>query len=308
MSSKMQGGPIHSCAFVLVAAVGLAVGASQANAALLTTSIVNDTFDTYTSQSNFEAMWVPIGTGTPSGAVWSSTQSASSPQSVQVPGNTTATASLTQSRNRATFAETSTVGTISPATWITFSVDFYDVGRTASTSPMRNYANLQDGTAPSGTNQLVSLGLNNNQISTDSGGNYFMARILGYSPPAADPDGGPGETGTLGSGAYFKLNDTGVGLRNAAAGWRNLKVVIGTNDGASTDYLFYVDGVLAETVSNVGSAASIRSYENIVIGSGLSNGNIGAYFDNVSLTVTTPEPATLIASGALAAFALIRRR
>ena len=44
--------------------------------------------------------------------------------------------------------------------------------------------------------QVVSLGMNNNQFVTSSGGNYYMARILGYTPLTIDPDGGPNESYT----------------------------------------------------------------------------------------------------------------
>ena len=133
-----------------------------------------------------------------------------------------------------------------------------------------------------------------------------MARILGYDPTTgADPDGGPAES-VAGSGAYFKLNDFGVGARSL--GWHNLKVVISTDDGLSTDYQFFVDSVLAEKVSNVGTAASIRSYDNITLGSGNSNASTDAWFDNQNLQVLpAPEPGSLTIL-ALAAGALLRRR
>ena len=58
--------------------------------------------------------------------------------------------------------------------------------------------------------------MNNNQTIANSGGNFYMARILGYTvPTTADPDGGPAES-VGGAGAFFKLNDTGVGLRTTA--------------------------------------------------------------------------------------------
>ena len=114
-----------------------------------------------------------------------------------------------------------------------------------------------------------------------------MARILGYLPATgADLDGGPNETQTANSGVnnsgmYFKLNDFGAaGLRSA--GWHNLKVVLTTDDGLSTDYEFYVDNVLAERVSNIGTAATLRSYDNIRIGSGVSSTQ-AAYYDNMSV-------------------------
>ena len=39
--------------------------------------------------------------------------------------------------------------------------------------------------------------------------------------------------------------------------------------------------MLAEVVNNVGTA--LRQYDNITLGSGLSNGGTNAYFDNVKL-------------------------
>ncbi len=259
----------------------------------LATVVVSDNFDSYANQAAFEAVWTPIGTVAPISAVLSTAQSVSAPNSVQVPGYTTASGSY---RNRQSFAETGNVAAGGPS--LEFSFDFYDVGTTASPSPQRNYVNLQDTTAPGATNQLVSLGMNNNQTSTQSGGNYYMARILGYTNPTTDPDGGPAESVT-GAAIYFKLNDFGVGLRSATAAWVNLKVVLSTDDGASVDYAFYVNNVLAEKVSNVGTAASIRSYDNIVLGSGLSNGGTQTFFDNVLLetVAAVPEASSFFAVG-----------
>ena len=67
--------------------------------------------------------------------------------------------------------------------------------------------------------------------------------------------------------------------------------------GLSADLAFYADGQLAEKVSKVGTAATLRSYDNITIGSGLSNASTEAYFDNMFLQVASvPEPSV----GALA--------
>lgn len=276
----------------LFAIAALAIGgqAADSSAAIL----VSDNFDGYANQAAFEAAWTPIGTVAPLSAELSTAQSVSASNSIRIPG----TAANSQSRNRLTFADTPVIGANDKLIW---SFDFYDGAPTGA--PQRNYINLQDTTAPSGTNQLVALGFNNNQTGANSGGQYYMARILGYTPPTgADPEGGPNEvqtanSGVNNSGMFFKLNDFGVGARST--GWHNLKVIITTNDALSTDYEFYVDGNLAERVLNVGTASSIRQYDNIAVGSGLSNGSTEFFVDNMRLEFikAVPEPASLALAG-----------
>lgn len=266
-------------------------------------TIISDNFDGYANQAAFEAVWAPIGTVAPLSGALSTAQSSSPTQSVQNPG----TATSNQSRNQRLFAETSTVsssGNLGIGDVLTWSFDFYDSAPTGT--PQRNSSNLQDSTAPGSTNQLVSMGFNNNQTGANSGGQFYMARILGYTVPAADPDGGPNESVT-GASIYFKLNDFAAGARSL--GWHNLKAVMTTDDGVATDYAFYVDNVLAERVSNVGGAGTLRSYDNIRIGSGLSNGSTEAFFDNMVLDYTAAVPEPMTASMALiAAFGLIASR
>lgn len=258
--------------------------------------VVSDNFDGYANQAAFEAAWPAIGTVAPTSAVLSTTQASSPTQSINNPG----TASNGQYRNQRTFSETSTFssnGNLGIGDKLIFSFDMYD--STPTGNPARNYSNLQDGAGGS-TNQLVAMGFSNNQLGSYSGGQYYMARIVGYTvPTTADPDGGPAET-VGGSGAFFKLNDFGVGSRSL--GWHNLKVILSTDDGLSTDYSFYVDNTLAERVSNVGSSASIRSYDSIILGSGLSNASIGAYWDNVQLQYI---PAAVPEANAFVAIAMV---
>jgi hypothetical protein len=261
---------------ILTAAlVAVISGLPAADAAV----ILSDNFDGYANQAAYEAAWPAIGTTadvSKKSAQLSSAQSVSAPNSVHVPVSTTATASLTEYRNRRSFAES---GTLAIGDQLVWSFDFYD---SITGNPQRNYSNMQDTTAPGAANQLISMGLNNNQGATDSGGNYYMARILSFAHTAVDPDGGPSEAPTgITAGAYFKLNDPGAPLRSI--GWHNLKAILSTDDGLSTDFRFFVDNTLAETVLNVGTAAQIRSYDNIVLGSGLTNGGAVAYFDNVNL-------------------------
>jgi hypothetical protein len=262
--------------------------------------LVNDNFDGYANQAAFEAVWTPIGTTAPTSGELSTAQASSGPNSIRVPGTTV----NAQSRNRLTFGESGSLSTLSLISW---SFDFYDSAPAGG--PQRNYSNLQDSTAPSGTGQLIAMGFNNNQTGANSGGQFYMARILGYTvPTTADPDGGPTES-VGGAGIFFKLNDFGAGARSL--GWHNLRVDITTDDGLSADFAFYVDGVLAERVNNVGTAASFRSYDNIALGSGLSNASTEAFFDNMRLEVlAVPEPgtATLLGIGLAGLIAFRRRR
>jgi hypothetical protein len=246
-----------------------------------------DNFDSYPDQAAFEAAWTPIGTVAPVSAALATDQASSPLQSIRVDG----TATTGQQSNRRSFPET---GLVDALTSITFSFDFYDSN--AAAAPYRQFSNLQDGTAPTATGQIIGMGLNNNHINSDSGGNFYMARILGYTPPTIDPDGGPNEGGTLASGAFFKLNDFALApLRST--GWHNFKVVISTDDGLSADFDFFVDSVLSERVSNVGSAATLRSYDVIRLGSGVSNAGNTAWYDNFMVQVTVvPEPSALILS------------
>src|SRR5690348_6243828 len=101
--------------------------------------VVNDNFDGYANQAAFEAAWSPIGTLAPLSGTLTTEQSVSAGNSIKIDG----TASNGQQRNRRTFAET---GTLSTLNLFTFSFDFYDSN--AGTSPYRQFANLQDTTAP----------------------------------------------------------------------------------------------------------------------------------------------------------------
>lgn len=246
---------------VAVAATALLAG-RQAPAALL----MSDNFDSYADQAAFEASpWNQVGA-----VAWgtlSTAQSASTPNSINF--------ATTAQRAERAFTES---GNPSASNIIRFSVDFYD--NDAAAAPYRQHHNLQDGTAPSGSGQLISLGLSNNLSSTAEGGNYYMARILGFN-----------------SSAYFKLNDAAAPLRST--GWHNLRV-----DISDTNFTFYVDGVLSRTVPNT---YTLRSYDVVRIGSGLSSTQ-QSFVDNV-LVSAVPEPASFALAGlaGLAVTALRRR-
>ena len=137
------------------------------------------------------------------------------------------------------------------------------------------------------------MGFNNNQTGGNSGGQFYMARISRLHRAHDSRSGRRSSRKRRRLWHLFKLNGLRPGARSL--GWHNLKVILSTDDGLRTDYDFYVDNVLAERVSNIGTAASIRSYDNIALGSGLSNGGVEAFVDNMSLDVTQaiPEPASL---------------
>lgn len=200
----------------------------------------------------------------------STTQSVSPTQSVQ--GLTTATR----------VATSFTATTPSATNVVRFSVDFYDSNGTAAA--YRQYAELDSTLTPSGNGQLLALGLNNNIAS-----NSYMARVLGV-------DGGSGTVG-----AFFKLD--GVGAPTRSTGWHNLAVEIGVN---KLD--FYVDGVLAKSLTPTSAAFPIRAYDTVKLGSNLSAGQ-AAYYDNVVVSVV-PEPTGILACGAVAfgLGSLLRRR
>lgn len=193
-------------------------GAVLASLSLLNANavdLVNENFDGYLDQAAFVAAWPVVG-ATPSGAL-QGTNWVSAARGVYF-------GTIAQ-RNGLTFTETGLPD--STLNLITFSFDFYDSN--AALSPYRQFVNLQDTAAPSATSQLIAMGLNNNQTSANSGGNYYMGRILGFTPTLVDPNGGPNEDGVLSAGSFFKLNDFGVGLRST--GWHNLRVVISSDDG-----------------------------------------------------------------------------
>jgi hypothetical protein len=264
MCHFVEDGSVRSLKSVpgLVAAIVLFCGPVSAQV------LLQDSFDGYANQAAFEAVWTPIG-ATPSGTL-TSTQSVSAPNSINY-----ATAAQ---RNERSFTE-SGLPDVGTGNIVRFSFDFFDSN--AGLAPYRQYSNLQDGTAPSASGQLISIGLNNNLTSAAEGGNFYMARILGFN-----------------SNAYFKLNDNPALLRST--GWHNLAVEI-----SNVDYRFFVDGALAETVPNT---FTLRSYDVVRMGSGLSS-TAEAFFDNVSVQAI-PEPGTLVLASMAAVGALLlgRRR
>jgi hypothetical protein len=240
------------------------------------TVLLSETFDSYnTGALTGQGGWVsaPGGTaGTATSANVSNAQSVSGSNSLFIAG----TGNNNEQRNLQMLS--TTTGFASATNVISFSFDFFDSA--PAVNPYRQYANLQAGTtAVAGF--LVSMGLNNNQIATAGGGNYFQARIFGL-------DGGAGAS------AYFKLNGEGAPLRTdvvpETGGWVNLRVEI-----SDTDFRFYVNNILSKTVANT---ATLRDYDRVIVGSGLSNGtasvNYGAYYDNINLQII-PEPSTYAA-------------
>jgi hypothetical protein len=249
----------------------LRIAISLLAAALITTTrssaaiFLDEHFDSYANQAAFEAAW-PANTTT---ATLSTEQFVSPSQSIK--GLTTAT------RNARNVGE---IGTLTGSTDIViFRVKYYDSN--GSAAAYRQYAELDDSLAPSGSGQLFALGLNNNIASTK-----YMARILGG-------DGGSGVS------AFFQLNDAGSPDRST--GWHTLEADISDND-----VKYYVDGILSKTVNT--SALTDRSLDTAKVGSNLSSVQV-AYFDDFYVErMAVPEPATFVVLCAGALAILVRRR
>lgn len=236
--------------------------------------LLEDNFDSYVDQAAYVAQWPVVG-AVVSGSL-NGTQSVSAPNSVNF--------ATTAQRNQHAFAESGEPTSLDLNNVVRFSFDFFDSN--AAINPYRQHNNLQDGAAPSSSGQLIAIGLNNNQLSTANGGNFYMGRILGYTPT---------DTGGT-SGSFFKLNDDPLLLRST--GWHNLAVEI-----SDLDFKFFVDGTLAKTVPQTG--LTLRSYDLVRIGSGLSS-TAEVFIDNVKVE-TIPEPSSF-ALGFLGVAALLSRR
>jgi hypothetical protein len=256
---------INKCFAVSFARIALlfAIGLCCSASAQAATVLLFDDFDDYDNQGAFDASW-PAVSPQPS-ATLSTEEKWSSPNSVKFVGTTSNPAA---ERNQRTFAET---GAPSPSKSVHFQFRFFDSD--ASAFPYRQYSGILDSSAATSSGGLIQLGLNNNQTNANSGGNYYMARILGYDPLVDGESVG-------GNGAFFKLNGPNAPLRSD--GWHNLGVTI-----SDTEYKFYVDDILARTVTN---NWTLRSYDTVRIGSGLSNAGNEAFVDNVLVSVKYPIP------------------
>jgi hypothetical protein len=231
--------------FLLAAAAGgIALSASGQ-------LIWSDDFDSH-APGNLtpQGGWTSV---TATSAQVSTDQASSGSNSVFIAG----TLNNSEQRNQITFAAT---GTPNPNNIVVFSFDFYDTNPTGPA--YRQHVNLQEGAAPSGSAQLIGMGLNNNIAS-----NYYMGRVLGFN-----------------GGAYFRLDDPGAPTRTM--GWVNLKVEI-----SDSEFRFYVNDILSKTVVN---SYTLRSYDTVRLGSGLSNANNAAYYDNFMI-YAIPEPGTYAA-------------
>jgi hypothetical protein len=250
-----------------VKTVSLILGASCAiTTSSFATVFLNEHFDSYPDQATFQSTWAINGTAS---TVLNSAQSVTPNQSVE--GLTTAT------RNVLTIGEVGLLNGSSDT--VIFRFNFFD--SSGSAGAYRQYAELDDTTAPSSAGQLFAMGLNNNLTST-----FYMARILGA-------DGGAGVS------AFFKLD--GAGAPTRTTGWHTLEADI-TDNSVS----YYVDSILSKTVDV--SALTDRSLDSVKVGSNVSATQV-AYFDDIYVErVTAPEPSVATFGLFAGALALLRRR
>jgi hypothetical protein len=234
-----------------VSVLGIALlNPGSSSAASAAGVFLDEHFDGYADQTAFQTAWAPNTTT----ATLSTEQAVSLNQSVK--GLTTA------SRNMLTVGEIGLLNGSSDT--VIFRFNFYD--SSGSAAAYRQYAELDDSTAPGAAGQLFAMGLNNNIASTK-----YMARILGF-------DGGSG------SGAFFKLD--GIGSPDRSTGWHSLEA-----DISDTSVSYFVDGILSKTLDI--TALTDRSLDTVKIGSNLSSTQV-AYFDDVHIErITVPEPSAL---------------
>ncbi|WP_428306153.1 dockerin type I domain-containing protein [Lacipirellula sp.] len=259
-------------------ALALALGSLFASSAMAQTVLVDDKFDTYTTQAELEAVW-PVFFNTTLNAnhpsmTLSTEQAKSGTNSLKNPGVTTAAGTAASPRNYRSFTDS---GLPAAENLVHFEFDFYDAFPTVA--PYRAFSGMFNNAAPSSSGGLVQMGLNNNQALAANGGNYYMGRIFGYDPQAD----GEVITDANPNGAFFKLNGPGAPLRSE--GWHKLGVTV-----SDLDFKFYVDNILSRTVLRSKGVAStpnitIRSFDEIRIGSGVSNGDHASYVDNVSVVL-----------------------
>lgn len=162
--------------------------------------------------------------------------------------------------------------TPSATSHVVFSFDFLDSDSTVN--PYAQFSEIINTAARTSSGGSVSMGLFTTFTKAQDGGNYYMARILGYTPtyqPSTDGSANPAPA----PGLWFKLNDAGAPLRSN--GMHNLRVEL---TGPSTSYTvrYYVDNILAKTLTGV--SVTSRQYDAVRIGSGAASAKASA-FDNV---------------------------
>lgn len=239
----------------------------------------SDNFDSYTSEAQLDAVWIPNSTVN-GGMGLNTAEFVSSPNSVK--NMATSTATVNQARTPITAPDSSS---------FIFQFSFYDYNASGGS---RDYGMLYDragGAWTGGLDQLVAIGKYN--VGTY---NSYHARVAIGSA-----------THIYGNGAV----SFGTGWVSLTAGpersigWHTATVV-GSPDPVNTGkvlFSFFIDNVLGGTVANVNPA----SFEWIVLGSNLGSSGGFIAFDDV---VLIPEPSTLALSllGGLGIFWMVRRR
>jgi hypothetical protein len=231
------------------------------------TILLQDNFDAYTDQASFNATW-PAGGGFTSGTL-NTAQANSAPNSVLNSGT------VTMRNDRALSAPYMPT----PGNPLQFQFSFFDSNGTAAA--YRQVSTIVSGTANL-SGQLISLGMNNNI----TGQTLYSARVLGF-------DGGTGANN------FFQL----AGTPTRSTGWHTLEALIGT-DGTTNSIDFFVDGVHSSIVA---TGFTLRAYDTVRVGSGLTATQPAAFDDVLVQVPAVPEPSTLALAGLGLGGLIVRR-
>ena len=232
-----------------------------ASAAFAQTTVLFDDLESYGSQAAFEAAW-PLYSPQPS-CIWTTEQSHSASHSAKVNGTTTNAAA---NRNYRNLGQELAATDEEP---LCFTFWQYITADGSGTSGARNYMEIRAysgaGYADGALQMLIAMGQYNATTCNGTNTSKYQGRYLG------------GPSGCSGN-QYWQQLEWGP---TRATGWHKMMIRI-----TGTKVQWYVDDLLSYENDRTDSF----TFDCVVMGSGLSNANHAAYFDDIEVTTGCPAP------------------